>query len=98
MSFLQTFGLELLKIAALAAIYGFVIYCVRFLVSSRVRRKWLKYFRYPYICLLIGGSLLAYSFTCNGNHGLGNSNYLPIGHKKAIVGADVYAFFRTGDL
>jgi|SRR6185312_13766006 len=97
MSFLQTFSLELLKIAALAAVYGFIVYCVRFLVSSRIRQTWLKYFKYPYICILIGGSLLVYSFTYYGNHGLGDSNYLPVGHSRAIVGADVYAFFRTSN-
>jgi hypothetical protein len=97
MSFLQNFGLELLKIMFLAAVYAFVIYSLRFLASSRMRQQWFRHIKYWQICLLTGGALTAFSYTYYGNHGLDGGHYLPLGHHKTMFAADDYAFFRTSD-
>lgn len=97
MSFLQSFGLELLKISLLAAIYAFLIYSLRFLASSKMRQQWLRHIKYWHICLLTGGALLTFSYTYYGQHGTDAGRYLPLGHHKMMFATDNYAFFRTTD-
>jgi len=97
MTFLRNLSPELLKIALLAAVYAFAIYSFRFLVSDSIRQKWFRPIKYWFIWIVMCAALFIYSFTYYGNHGLGDSYYLPLGHHRAVAAADSYAFFRTND-
>lgn len=97
MSFIQNFGLELLKILLLAAAYAFIIYSLRLLASGRMRQQWFRYIKYWHIRLVTCGALIVFSYTYYGDHGTTDSHYLPLGHHKTMFGTDDYAFFRASD-
>jgi hypothetical protein len=88
------FGFELVKIAALSAIYSSLIY----LLLSRLLKNrlpgHLSSIRFKSLFLWIAGLLLIFLFSYYGNHGLGDEANIPLGHFKTMESIDEHVFFR----
>lgn len=89
MSALFHFGFELFKIAALSAVYAFLVYSVASILGSK-KGGMSVFFRYFIIIAVI---LFVFQFTYYGNHGLGDNSILPIGHGKTVRQGDDWAYF-----
>jgi hypothetical protein len=90
MEVLFHFVFELFKIAILASIYASLIVVAIVLIGRRKPDSWFGkitenksrlWFRTGFIISLI---LFAYMFTYWGDHGLGDSSKIPIGHGKSV--------------
>lgn len=104
MSVLFHFIFSLVKIAALATIYStFILLTVRLISRlspnspiDKLTHDKFKFWRST-SCILAAG-LFIYSFTYWGDHGLGDSSLIPVGHGQSIYSGDgSFTYFYTAD-
>jgi len=86
-------GFEVVKIAALSAVYSSIIYLI--LHKLKPIQK-LTTVRFKTIFLALSGLLFIFLFTYYGNHGLGDEANVPLGHFKTMESGDGYAYFTPG--
>jgi hypothetical protein len=104
MSVLFHFIFSLVKIAALATIYSTLILLTARLISrlgpnspiDKLTRDKFKFWKSTSYVLAVG--LFIYSFTYWGDHGLGDSSLIPVGHGQSIHNGDAsFTYFYTSD-
>ncbi|WP_066617601.1 hypothetical protein [Rufibacter roseus] len=84
----------LLKIAVLATAYATLTFLILYLLSKatsiKLFQKWRtkKFYTWLPIGFTYSIGLLIFSFTYWGNHGLGDSSRIPVGHGQAIYNSD----------
>ena len=89
------FGFELMKIAVLAAVYAALVYILKFIWGEIDKSSRLRHLKFRSIYFSIAGLLLVFSFTCYGDHGLGDEANIPLSHWKTMNSGDGYAYFNT---
>jgi energy-coupling factor transporter transmembrane protein EcfT len=90
------FGFELVKIAILAAFYASIIFAVTLVVYKVIKKRTaINWIVFMGIHLSIAVSLLVFSFTYYGDHGLGDDATIPLGHFTVMNSSDGYAYFET---
>lgn len=87
------FIFELLKIGVLSATYGTVVFFIIKLIRPGVIKNnkhfWSRCLWAVYVVLFV------FMFTYWGNHGLGDSYYIPIGHYKVVDQGDETAYIEN---
>ena len=88
------FLFELIKIAVLSSIYAAVFLFCRsiFLKHNKENADFTKA-KFKRVHIIIYSLLLVFSFTYYGNHGLGDSYNIPLGHWESMSAGDLYAYF-----
>ena len=87
------FVFELLKIAILSTIYSTVIFLAITALKPKIIKNSKRFWRK---CLFtIYGSLFVFMFTYWGDHGLGDSYYIPIPHYKTVNQGDETAYIEN---
>lgn len=97
------FIFEIVKISFQASIYAVILLVFSRIASisspnsflGRVSQKKLKFWWSTGFVMSI--SLFVFSFTYWGDHGLGDSSRIPVGHGKAINNTDTWTYFYTPD-
>jgi len=97
MEALGHFIFELFKIAILSVAYAGVLFWVGALFLRLTKRD-ATFSRRKFFCtyLVLYGILLVFSFTYYGDHGLGDSYHIPLGHGETMSAGDMYAYFEPG--
>lgn len=96
---------SLIKIAALATIYSTLTLLTVRLISRLSPNSWIynltqnKFQFWKSTSYILAGGLFIYSFTYWGDHGLGDSSLIPVGHGQSIHNGDgVFTYFYTSGL
>ncbi|QEM09438.1 hypothetical protein [Mucilaginibacter rubeus] len=98
MTALFHFLFVVLKSYLLALIYAPIVWFLWVLILKARKKytgfKWSRVFKvYTVVALL----LIVFSFTYYGDHGLGDSSRIPLGHGEAILENDQSAYFEPKD-
>ena len=88
------FGFELMKIAVLAAVYAALVYILKFIWGEIDKSSRLRRLKFRSIYFSIAGLLLVFSFTCYGDHGLGDEANIPLPHWETMDSGDGNAYFN----
>jgi hypothetical protein len=94
MAALSHFLFVVIKSYLLALVYTPIIWFLWVLIL-KVRKKntgfkWPKVFA---VYAIVGLSLIVFSFTYYGNHGLGDDSRIPLGHGEAMEQGDQFVYF-----
>lgn len=94
MAALLHFLFVVIKSFVLALIYTPVIWFLWVLILKAQKKytgfRWSKIFT---LYVIVSLSLVVFSFTYYGNHGLGDDSRIPLGHGEAIEQGDQFAYF-----
>lgn len=94
MTTLLHFLFVVIKSSILGLLYTPVVWFL-WVLFLKARKKYtgFKWFRVFAVYKIVSISLIVFSFTYYGNHGLGDESRIPLGHEEAMEESDQFAYF-----